>query len=273
MLRARRTSVADPAFLSETDIRAVALGKKSPLPIVSKVRVLLPLGVWMTVLDILISGALHELCDAQPAMPECWECGVAGAGNSASHTAHFAKPMVEKSLDAFSTGALVLTDIRTFYDKIDVGRAIMDASACGLPPHTAAAALRHQLLPRISLHAADVCVGQLSRRATGALTGSRTAGALGRVVVRALAEHLSAARRASMRSLFGSSPMLLATYVDNLILVGVDASGAEATYAAASAYLGVPGASSYRRMRPRLWFHEGRRSFRRTRAARREPGF
>lgn len=45
----------------EHGCQAVALGKKTPLPVVGKVRVLLPLGVRLTVLDMLIAGALTGL--------------------------------------------------------------------------------------------------------------------------------------------------------------------------------------------------------------------
>lgn len=176
-------------------------------------------------------------CSSLQPLDELWECGIAGSSNSALHLAHCVKLMLEKPLDNSSTGAVVQTDIRTFYDKIDVGRAVMEAASRGLPPAIAAAAVRHQLLPCIQTHAADVCVGQLGRRATGALTGSRTAGALGRVVVRALAEHLSVARHASACTLYSGYFMIFASYVDTLVLVGADVSVAEATDPEASAYM------------------------------------
>lgn len=64
----------------------------------------------------------------------------------------------------------------------------------GLPAPVGAAVVRHQLLPPIDVHVADVRVGELPRRGLGALTGSRTAGALGRFVLRGLAEHLATHR-------------------------------------------------------------------------------
>lgn len=138
-------------------LRGVALGKKSDTPTVQKVRMLLPLTVWMTVFGCLLAKALRTACDALPPISLLWECGVAGSCSSA--------------------------------------------------------------------------------RGLGALTGSRTAGALGRFVLRGLAEHLSAHRARSAVTTFERMPMLLASHLDNLVLLGTDASAAERSFEAALEYL------------------------------------
>lgn len=125
---------------------------------------------------------------------------------------------VEKGLDAGSSGAAVITDVRMFYDGIDVAKAVMSAVSRGLAAPVGAAVVRHQLLPPIDVFVADVRVGELPRRGLGALTGSRTAGALGRFVLRDLAEHLASSRAHSAEATFEGVPMLIASYVGNLVL-------------------------------------------------------
>ena len=51
-----------------------------------------------------------------------------------------------------------------------------------MPAPLAAAAARQQLLPRVSLRVGDVSA-ELGKRSRGSLTGSRVAGALGRIFV------------------------------------------------------------------------------------------
>lgn len=129
---------------------------------------------------------------------------------------------------------MVCTDRRTFYDGIDVAKAVMPAVSRGLPPAIGAAAVRQQLLPLIDLYVSEVCVGALPRRGLGALTGSCVAGALGRHILRGLAEHLVASRAHAALTTFEDPPMLLASYTDSLVIIGADASVAESTYGIAS---------------------------------------
>lgn len=151
--------------------------------------------------------------------------------------AHASRLLIEKGLDTGSSFALLQTDISTFYDKIDVVRAVQVALADGLCRADGAAAVRHQLLARVSIRVPGAEAKVLGRRTTGTLTGSRTAGALGRFVVHELAVHVCRARASSALVLPPSPPMLVATYVDNIVVSGGDCSNVEATYAECERYL------------------------------------
>ena len=61
-----------------------------------------------------------------------------------------------------------------------------------MPRELAAAAARHQLLPKVSLRVGDIDA-DLGKRSRGSLTGSRVAGALGRIPVEAMLGKMSEA--------------------------------------------------------------------------------
>lgn len=224
-------SVADSdEELRATEVRGVPLGKKTSTPTVERVRMLLPLCTMMPVVDILIADELHAVCNAAPSVPGFLEGAVPGAGRSASDLSLFARLFVEKGLDDASRGAVLQSDVAAFYyDNIDVVRALLVAQAMGAQPALVAAAARHQLLPRIVLATAGSDGAHVRSRTRGALTGSRTAGALGRFVVREMALHVRATRPSAAVLLPDVGPAALATYVDNLLIIAPDASVAEAT--------------------------------------------
>lgn len=205
---------------------------------VAKMRVLLPLGTILTVVDVLLSRELHSVCDSRAVPPPSfWECAVPGEAHSASHLAHSVRLLVEKGLDTASTFAVLQTDIATFYDKVDVIKAAEVAVAGGLRQSVVTATILHQLLSCVSCRLAGADERRLEQRTSGALIGSRTAGALGRFVVHKLASHVCRVRASSALVLQPSPPMLLASYVDNIVVVGGDASNVEATFAECERYL------------------------------------
>lgn len=132
---------------------------------------------------------------------------------------------------------MIQTDIRAFYDHIDVVKAATEAAAYGLPPPAAAAAVRMQLCSGVLVGIPGAQGCPLADRTLGALAGSRTAGALGRWVVRSLARHLWEQRGRTCTRIPVAGPMLVASYVDNLLLMGADASAAAETHRVASEYL------------------------------------
>lgn len=201
--------------MSECVVDALALGKRSAEPSVQQVRMLLPQGVFLTVVDVLLSQDLHRLCDSLPQVRGLLEGCVPAPGRSASDVAHLGRFFIEKSLDMASRGCLLQSDIRAFYDGIDVVKAASCAAAEGLPHSVAAVAIRHQLAPQIRIKIVGLHGGLLAQRTSGAMTGSRTAGALGRYVIRTLGQHLWRERHTAA-SVDHGVPMLMATYADNL---------------------------------------------------------
>ena len=132
--------------------------------------------------------------------------------------AHGLSSVVEKGLDYESKGAVAQSDIRQFYDSVNLLRIFRYLVSKGLPKSLAAACMRHQLLPQINVKfgAYSTCVGN---RSVGCLTGSRLAGMAARVPV----EHVCV-ERANIWSEWGfTTPhgvLTVSTYVDNLFAAG-----------------------------------------------------
>lgn len=166
------------------------------MPAARNFRMLLPLGVVATLLDMPLAADLHSACDSLPLPPAFVEGAARAPASSAPHMAQCACRFVQKGLDFGSIGAVCQTDMETFYDKVDVVRAAALAAAGGASPAVVAAAVRVQLLVQIRVRARGAPKGTIGRRTTGPRIGSRVAGALGRFVVRELAAHLWRTRRA-----------------------------------------------------------------------------
>merc|ERR1739848_461426 len=79
------------------------------------------------------------------------------------------------------------SDILTFYDTLDVLRIVLWCVRRGLDIGTAGAILRLQMFPKICLHTGRSS-SDVKNRTKGGLTGSRVAGALGRVPVESVFE-------------------------------------------------------------------------------------
>lgn len=232
-----RALASSSAQMRGQTVRGVPLGKRSSTPEVGRVRMLLPQGTILMAPDVLIAAALTRTRDALDVPSGFWEGGRQGVRNGASYVAQAARLVFEKGLDSGSAYAVLQTDIATFYDRVNVVQAAQVARASGLPLADAAAAIRHQLMPEIQVLVPGGERGIIRARTCGALTGSRTAGALGRFVVHELARHICLRRSASALRVGESSPMLLASYIDHLLVVGPDASAAEGTFVACNEYL------------------------------------
>lgn len=83
-------------------IAAVPLGKRTSTPRLGQVRMLLPLGVLPTVVDMLVAADIHAACDSAGEPAGFLEGGIAGYGRSASHVAHFARQWIEKGPTSMS---------------------------------------------------------------------------------------------------------------------------------------------------------------------------
>lgn len=83
------------------------------------------------------------------------------------------------------------------------------------------------MLPRITMQKGAFAADTASR-VMGALSGSRVAGALGRVVARDLLGAVLAPQRGLGFEAGPGGPIVMGTYVDNILVLANDASGAEA---------------------------------------------
>lgn len=164
------------------------LGEGSAEPRINKVRMLSFPSVCFR--PWTCSADLHATCDALPTPIAFIEGAGRGVVVAASRVAHFTRLFLEQGLDSGSMGAACQTDVRTFYDHIDVVQAASVAAAGGALSAVAGAAVLSQLLVGIRARVPGAAACTIGRRTEGALTGSRVACALGRFVVRKLAAHL-----------------------------------------------------------------------------------
>jgi len=126
--------------------------------------------------------------------------------------------VIEKALDGHSRGAVAQQDIEKFYDSIRSLRVARWLVNNGASVSLAASALRHQMLPQVTLSAGGVKF-PMNNRSRGSITGSRVAGALGRVPVESTIRDKHVAWK---RSGFSTTDrtLMVAAYVDNIYSAG-----------------------------------------------------
>lgn len=208
---------------SSTELRAVALGKSGSAPMVEQVRMLVPLPLVWQVADAVLTARINGFLDTHVPSPECCWLG-ALPGTQPLDIVHGCSLVVEKGLDLRGAGCAAQLDIKAYYDSVSALRCAQWLGDRGAEPALCAAVLRHQLLPRIKdeVGGGEAC---LPRRGSGTLTGSRTAGALGRIPVL----DVFVARHAHWQQ-YGfrladgrgrpSAILCDAAYVDNMYVVG-----------------------------------------------------
>ena len=164
------------------EFRAKALGKKGKYPRAGDIRVVIPLTARCQILDALFASRIAE------AVAKVDTAGwfVAAVPHTQPLDVSFAiSQMVERSCDDFSRGAWASMDIRAYYDNVDlllVAEWIIAQNVPSCCRNVVAAAVAWQLLPSLLVDASitSLCI---EKRTKGGLTGSRTAGAMGRVPV------------------------------------------------------------------------------------------
>jgi len=227
------SGIGDPDIYRSAKIMARPFGKEASYSVLDKIRLILPLSAWLSLADAIISSKLDDCF--QSLFPELvpWldSDGFFMGGN------RFTQPLditfglqlaVEKALDLESCGGLAQFDIQQFYDSLSL-RLISDfLLQLGVDWKIVTAALMHQLLPLIIVRlsgcsetppSTSTCV---SHRATGGLTGSRTAGVLAKFIV---ANMLSECKPLLLPYGFVSR-MWISTWIDNVYITGKSASAA-----------------------------------------------
>ena len=207
-------------------IAARGLGKSSSTPLAKDVRVVLPLEAHAQVLDALIAHRLQAYLSRQCMMNDLWWVG-AVKYTQPMELMWMLSQMIEKSLDDRSRGALAQSDIRSFYDNNDLLLCTQWLlSRCGpaLDRAVVVAALRWQLLPEVDV---DINIGMFAApsRTGGSVTGSRVAGALGRIPVEdSLRECAPLLARYAWQA--GPRAFAVGVFVDNLFSVSQSLGGA-----------------------------------------------
>ena len=205
--------VASTAIMSSIVVKGRVFGKESSTTPATSLRSILPLPAVMQILDVLIPSTLeNHVRTLLPCVPECFVGAI--PGTQCLDVAHGIQSVIEKGLDKFGAAAVAQSDIEKYYDSLPTLRIMRWLTARGVPAPLAACALRHQMCPTIVLKVGSSEV-KIGGRTVGGMTGSRTAGYLGRIPVEAIiADRLPHWRRHGFQT--DSSPLCLCTWVDNL---------------------------------------------------------
>ena len=194
------------------------LAKKAGAVPAAKTRVIMPLPVAAALADAILETVLETYVEQIfPAVDGFWE-GARKGTQSLEITAGL-QLVIEKGLDEESRSAIAAADIKAFYDSYSVLAIIRFLADKGFPGAWGAALLRLHCLPRMVLCVARTHEVTLQGRTIGAMTGSRSARAMGRVPVLAtVADRIHVWRQWAYTCRIGSAhhTFVLCSYVDNL---------------------------------------------------------
>ena len=188
-------------------------------------RVVIPLSARAQILDALLSARVNLVMDGFD-KPGWFIAAV--AGTQPMDIAFGITQMVEKSMDDWSRGGFASMDIASYYDNIDVVlicRWLAARHAVECDAAVIGAILRWQLLPTISVDA-GVCEFVVQGRTRGGITGSRLAGALGRIPVESTMQQCSTSVARWSYHLGARRGLSGASFVDNLFFFSHSLGGA-----------------------------------------------
>ena len=215
--------ISSSARMSEITVKGCVFGKESSVTPASSIRAIMPLPAVLQVLDALLPASFENLMNqALPTVPECF-IG-ARPGTQCLDIAHGLQTIIEKGLDKFGAAAVAQADIEKYYDSLPTLRIARWLIAHGAACSHAACLIRHQMCPHVILKCGDVEV-EIANRTVGGLTGSRTAGFLGRIPVEAtIADRLPSWRRHGFHT--SELSLCMCTWVDNLFSASDSLDGA-----------------------------------------------
>ena len=215
--------IASSCLMSQIVVKGHLFGKESSVTSAASTRAILPLPSVMQVLDAVLLDAYENLLSViLPAVPGCFVG--ARPRTQCLDIAHGLQTVIEKGLDNFGAAAVAQADIEKYYDSLPVLRIARWLVSNGTPACHAACLVRHQMCPRIVLRSGTIEF-ELGNRTVGALTGSRTAGLLGRIPVEAILVDRHAQWEAhGFHKSQGS--LTMCTWVDNLFSASDSLEGA-----------------------------------------------
>ena len=174
-------TVASTSTMSRITVKACALGKTSCNSQLGELRVIAPLCAFLQIVDAWGAAIVHDIVDkVLPMQPGLFVA--ARPKTQMRDIGHSLSLLVEKALDDKSQFALAQADVEKHYDTVNVFLVASWLLRQGADASQVAACVRHQLLTSLEIRISTVHI-VLTRRCLGTLTGSRLAGALGRIPV------------------------------------------------------------------------------------------
>ena len=173
--------VASTPSMTSQHVAGRVYGKKSARSQLKDLRAIMPLPTCLQALDILLADVLNQWISATFPVP-LGAVSASRKGYQVLDITHGCQLLVERALDSRSAGACAQSDIMSFYDCMPTLKIMRFCVAHGLSHTIAAAVVRHQFLPAVSLQAGSARAS-IPHRTSGGIIGSRVAGAVGRVPV------------------------------------------------------------------------------------------
>ena len=207
-------AAASTPIMSSIVVKGHAYGKESATSLATNIRAILPLPSVMQILDVVLPSSLEPYVNMLlPPVPDCF-IG-ARPKTQCLDIAHGLQSVLEKGLDKFGDAAVAQCDIEKFYDSLPVLLIMRWLVSRGVPASRVACVVRHQMCPRVVLQFGGSEEVTVSNRTIGGLTGSRTAGFLGRIPVEAIiAERREFWTRFGFHA--GNDVFSVCTWVDNI---------------------------------------------------------
>jgi len=214
------------------------VGKASAFPCPDETRAIMPLTALQTVVDIVVANLLiGYLNGIFPVVPSTLVAG--GPGTQTMDIAFSCSLVLEKGNDMRGRSAICQADIKGFYDNLPLLKLCVHMVQAGVPAALMAVCLRIQLFTKVVLNVGHTTIA-IARRTKGGLTGTRTAGALGRIPILDMIAARKEAWRADgfrLGSGIHADSLTMATYIDNLYAVSSEVEGAMKIMTDAERYL------------------------------------
>ena len=173
----------------------------------------MPLPSILQLADVILAGAVRDwIAGVLPCPVSCFEGAV--AHTQPLDIAHGLSLAIEKGLDDHSQLGIAQADVQQYYDSLNVVQLALWLHHEGMAAPWAAAIVRLQMLPVIYVTAGE-CRAAVGVRSAGSLTGSRVAGALGRIPLLSVANARSAHWERLGYKINGAA-LTVAFYVDNM---------------------------------------------------------
>ena len=225
--------IGSTAYMGMLTTPGKPAGKESSITRLDKVRLILPQGALAEVIDVILAARVHTLIERNLPTPSC--CFIGGRPRTQPmDIAHTLQCCIEKSLDLRSQGAIAQGDIQQFYDSLPMLKIFEWLIQADAGDALAAAVMRHQLVGTVFICLpAAIVTAAVHSRCVGGLTGSRVAGAGGRIPV----EQTIADRCRHWAKWSFAGRITMSVYIDNLYSASNSAHGAVSIIQDAEEYL------------------------------------
>ena len=229
------TLAKDNELMQSITLRGSVKAKQPGANPASKIRTILPMPCFLALLDHVVAQQIHRAADLFSELLPIGFLECAKKHRQCLDAIFPLSSIIEKSLDNHSKGAVAQQDVKKYCDYLQALKVANWLDMVSNQREFAATLLRIHCCPQMVFH-----VGQhevvFRKRIVGMFTGSRSAGAAGRIPMLDMASNRSNVWKQLCFSSHGSHCMQ-ATFVDNLLAPAMSPQNAIALQADVEIYL------------------------------------